>query len=187
MIGLIRLAVRLGVAALFVGRLIDAWLARQAGGGPPPPLSSLVVIDAPIERVWSELADIEGQPRWMHEMKSVRLLTPPPTGVGTRGEATVRILGIGVTDPVEVTEFQPPTRFAIRHEGTFTGSGIITLEPGADGTTTIVRWDETLVAPLYPHLWARLSAPVIGGIFQADLLRFRDLVEADTDGDDSDR
>lgn len=183
MIRLVRFAVRLGVAALFVGRLAEGWLARQAGGGPPPALSSLAVIDAPIHRVWAELADIEGQPRWMHEMKAVRLLTPPPVGVGTRGEATVRILGISTTDPVEVTEFMPPTRFAIRHEGAFTGGGVITLEPGADGTTTIVRWDETLIAPLYPHLWARLSAPIVGAIFQADLLRLRDLVEAGAEPD----
>ena len=79
---------------------------------------------------------------------------------------------------MEVTGFEPPVRFAIRHDGTFTGGGVITLEPGADGTTTIVRWDETLIAPLLPHVWARLAAPVLGGIFQADLLRLRDLVEA---------
>jgi hypothetical protein len=108
----------------------------------------------------------------------VRLLTPPPTGVGTRGEATVRVLGLAVTDPVEVTEFEPPTRFAIRHEGTFTGGGVITLEPGADGTTTIVRWDETLIAPLMPHLWRIAAEPVLGAIFQADLGHLRDLIEA---------
>ena len=180
---MIRGIVRLGLVGLVVGWVVEAWLTRRAGGGPPPPFRSLAVIDAPIDRVWAELADIEGQPRWMHEMKSVRLLTPPPIGVGTRGEATVRILGIAVTDPVEVTEFEPPRRFAIRHEGTFTGFGTITVEPGADGTTTIVRWDETLVAPLLPHLWARLSSPIVGGIFQADLLRLRDLVEAGTAGD----
>jgi uncharacterized membrane protein len=174
----IRALIRLAILGLIGGWLVDRWMRDQAGGGPPPPLSSLVVIDAPIERVWAELADIEGQPRWMHEMKSVRLLTPPPTGVGTRGEATVRIFGISVTDPVEVTEFEPPCRFAIRHEGAFTGGGVITLESGPGEATTVVRWDETLIAPLLPHLWARLSAPIIGGIFQADLGHFRDLVEA---------
>jgi uncharacterized membrane protein len=174
----IRALIRLAVLGLIGGWLVDRWLRDQAGGGAPPPTSSLVVIDAPIERVWTELADIEGQPRWMREMKSVRLLTPPPVGVGTRGEATVRIFGISVTDPVEVTDFEPPHRFAIRHEGAFTGGGVITLESGPDGSTTVVRWDETLIAPLLPHLWARLSAPVIGGIFQADLGHFRDLVEA---------
>ncbi len=175
---MIRGLVRLGLVGLVVGWVADQWLERRAAGGPPPPFASLAVIDAPIERVWSELVDIEGQPRWMHEMKAVSVLTPPPVGVGTRGVATVRIFGLAATDPVEVTAFEPPTRFAIRHEGTFTGGGLITLEPGADGTTTIVRWDETLIAPLLPHVWARLATPVLGSIFQADILRLRDLVEA---------
>ena len=35
-----------------------------------------------------------------------------------------------VTDPVTVTEFEPPHRFAIRHEGLFKGHGLITLEAG---------------------------------------------------------
>ncbi len=175
---MIRGLVRLGLVGLVVGWVVDQWLERRAAGGPPPPFASLAVIDAPIERVWSELVDIEGQPRWMHEMKAVEVLTAPPVGVGTRGVATVRIFGLAATDPVEVTAFERPTRFAIRHEGTFTGGGVITLEPGADGTTTIVRWDETLIAPLLPHVWARLASPVLGSIFQADILRLRDLVEA---------
>ncbi len=171
---------RLGLVGLVLAWIADTALRRRARGGSPEPFRSLAVIDAPIEHVWTELSDIEGQPRWMHEMKSVRMLTPPPVGVGSRGDATVRIFGLGVTDPVEITEFAPPTRFAIRHDGTFTGGGVITLEPGADHTTTIVRWDETLVAPALPHLWAAVAAPVMEGIFQADLLRFRDLVEAGT-------
>ena len=175
---MIRVLARLGLMGLVIGWIADRFLARRTGVGAPPPFASLVVIDAPIERVWAVLADIEGQPRWMREMKSVRLLTPPPTVVGTRGEATVRVFGLAVTDPVEVTEFEPPTRFAIRHEGTFTGGGVITLEPGADGTTTIVRWDETLIAPLMPHLWRVLAEPLFGTIFQADLGHLRDLVEA---------
>lgn len=175
---MIRPVLRLALAGAVAGWLADTWLRRRAQGGPPPPFSSLVVIEAPIERVWAALADIESQPRWMHEMKAVRLLTPPPIGVGTRGEATVRIFGLGTTDPVEITEFTPPHRFAIRHEGAFTGGGLITLEPGADGSTTIVRWDETLIAPILPYAWAILAAPVMTTIFQADLLRFRDLVES---------
>lgn len=175
---LIRRGLQLALVGFAAGWVIDRVLVAIEGEGPPPPIRSLIVIDAPIERVWAELADVEGQPRWMHEMKSVRLLTPPPVGVGTRGEATVRIFGISVTDPVEVTEFQPPQRFAIRHEGSFTGGGLITLEPGADGSTTIVRWDETLIAPVLPRFAGRLQAPVLGAIFQADLERFRAICEA---------
>jgi uncharacterized protein YndB with AHSA1/START domain len=175
---IIRRGLQLAALSFAIGWVLDRVLRRGDPDAPPPAVRSLIVIDAPIERVWTELADIEGQPRWMHEMKSVRLLTPPPVGVGTRGEATVRIFGVGVTDPVEVTEFTPPHRFAIRHEGTFTGSGLITLEPGADGSTTILRWDETLIAPVLPYLAARLQAPVFGAIFQGDLERFRAICEA---------
>jgi uncharacterized membrane protein len=170
--------IRLGVLGVGAGIVADQLLRRRAEGKPPAPIESLVVIDAPIERVWAVVADIEGQPRWMLEMKSVRLLTKGPIGVGTRGEATVRIMGMSTTDPVTITEFEPPTRFAVRHEGSFTGGGLVTLESGVDGTTTIVRWTETLVGPVFPYLGAIVQRPILGAIFQADLERLRELVES---------
>jgi uncharacterized protein YndB with AHSA1/START domain len=174
---LLRGAVRLGAVGLVVGWVVDTWLRRRADDAGPPPFSTRIVIDAPIERVWAVLADIEGQPRWMHEMKEVRL-EPGPVGVGTRGIATVRIFGLSSRDPVRITAFEPPTRFAIEHLGTFRGGGEITLQAGADGSTTIVRWEETLIAPALPYAWSVLAEPIMTGIFQADLRRLRDLVEA---------
>jgi len=76
-----------------------------------------------------------------------------------------------------VTEFTPPHRYAIRHEGLFTGGGLITLEAGADERTTIVRWEETLIPPLLPELGALVQAPILRSIFQADLHRLKRLVE----------
>ena len=110
-------------------------------------------------------------------MKRVDIEGPGAVGVGTRAEATVRILGISVSDPVEVTAFEPPVRFAIRHDGLFSGDGVITLEPGADGTTTIVRWTGTLIPPLLPELAAIAQAPVLRAVFQEDLRRLKRLVE----------
>lgn len=174
---MIRGAVRLALVGAGIAYALDRILADHSAGADPDPISSMVVIDVPIDRVWAELADVEGQPRWMHEMKAVRLLTPGPVGVGTIGEADVRVFGISVTDPVTITEFEPPHRFGISHDGTFKGGGRITLESGADGTTTIVRWDEVLIAPLLPYLGAMVMTPTLGGIFQADLVRLKELVE----------
>jgi uncharacterized membrane protein len=171
--GLARVAVLGGLAAVAADRL----LAGRRGVAAPQPLSMLVVIDAPIEQVWDVVADIPGQPRWMTEMTSVRILDEGPVRPGTRAEATVRILGIEVTDPVTITEVEPPRRYAIRHEGTFKGTGVITLEPGAGGSTTIVRWEETLVPPFLPDLGAVVGAPVLRSVFQADLERLKRLVE----------
>jgi uncharacterized membrane protein len=174
---------RLAALALLAGPALalalDRALAVRRGPASPAGLHMLVVIDAPIEATWAVVADVPRQPEWMREMKRVTIDTPGPVRPGTRAQATVRILGISVTDPVEITELEPPSRFAIRHEGLFTGGGVITLEPGADGTTTIVRWTETLVPPVLPEIGARVQAPVLTRIFQDDLHRLKRLVEAD--------
>lgn len=174
---MIRFVLRLAILGAAVSWVIETVLRRRAAGAPPEPVATRIVVDAPIERVWAVLADIEGQPRWMHDMKAVRMTTPGPVAVGSRGEATVRMFGLAVTDPVTVTEIDPPTRFAVRHEGTFTGTGTFTLEPGADGTTTIVRWEEALAPPVLPRVAAVAAAPVFYHVFQRDLERLRDLVE----------
>jgi uncharacterized protein YndB with AHSA1/START domain len=174
----IRGAIRLALVGAGISYALDRILKDQANGAEPEPIQSMIVIDAPIERVWEAVADIEGQPRWMTDMKAVRLGSTEPVGVGTTGVADVRILGMNVADPVTVTEFEPPHRFAIRHEGTFKGHGVITLEEGADGTTTIVRWEEMLIPPVLPHLAALAMTPTLAGVFQADLVRLKELVEA---------
>lgn len=176
---MIRALVRLGVVGAALAWIVDRWLADRRADAPPVPIRSLVVVDAPIERAWAVLADVEGQPRWMHDLRSVRIDTPGPVRAGTRAVGRVRILGVTVEDPVEITEFEPPSRFAIAHEGQFTGSGLITLEPGADGTTTIVRWEEVIVPPILPELASAVLRPILGEVFQADLQRFARLVEAE--------
>jgi len=173
----IRGAVRLALAGAGISYALDRVLANHSSGDGPDPIKSMIVVDAPIERVWEAVADIGGQPRWMHDMKSVQVLTSGPVGVGTEAVAEVRILGISVSDPVHITEFEPPDRFGISHDGSFKGHGLITLESGADGTTTIVRWDEVLIPPVLPHLGALAMSPTLGAIFQADLVRLKELVE----------
>jgi uncharacterized protein YndB with AHSA1/START domain len=177
----IRGAVRLALVGAGIGYALDRILSEQSHGTEPEPIHMMAVIDAPIERVWTEVADVEGQPRWMREMKAVRLSSAGPVGVGTVGEADVRIFGITATDAVTITEFEPPHRFGISHDGTIKGRGLITLEAGADGTTTIMRWDELLIPPVLPHLGALVMTPTLGGIFQADLVRFKELVETGSD------
>ena len=169
----------LGALLVPVSIVVDRLLAARRGANPPEPLRMLEVIDAPIDRTWAVVADVPRQVEWMQEMRDLRILSPGPIGAGTKGEATVRILGISVTDPVTITAVEPPTRYEIRHDGLFEGGGTITLEPGADGTTTIVRWEETLVPPLLPELGALLQAPILRSIFQADLRHLKRLVEAE--------
>ncbi len=176
--------VGLAGAAVGLAWAVDRWLGgrRDADDASalPDPIRSSVRIDAPIERVWVRLAEVERQPEWMHDLKSVRLTTPPPIGVGTRAVGLVRILGIGVSDPIEVTEFLPPHTYAIRHAGHFTGSGVFRLD-ALDDDRTRVTWDETLIPPILPHLLGLIQAPILGRIFQADIERLRDQLEFEAD------
>ena len=90
----------------------------------------------------------------------------------------MRILGIAVTDPVTITEFQPPTRFALTHDGTFKGGGVFDLEVGRgrDDDDRALGRDDHPAGPAAPWRDGRPAGPV-GSIFQADLERLRDLVE----------
>jgi uncharacterized membrane protein len=179
---MIRRTVATALGGLAAAVLLDRWLGGLSVDDEDRPIRvpirSRIEIDAPIAEVWARLADIERQPEWMAEMKAVRLLTPGPVGAGTRGEADVRILGITVGDPVEVVEFVPPHRFAIRHEGRFSGGGLITLDTLDGGRRTRVEWAETLVPPVLPNLGSIIQGPILGRIFQADLERLKVLVES---------
>ena len=166
-----------GVTGAFA---VDRWIGDLIARGEAidPVMKMAITIAAPIDDVWDTVSDIERQPLWMEEMKAVRLTTPGPVGVGTRGEADVRIFLVGIVDAVEVDVYDPPTRFGIRHVGRYTGGGRITLE-AIDRGRTLVRWDERLVPPIFPHLGQLLQKPVMGAIFQADLERLREIVESE--------
>jgi hypothetical protein len=172
----------LGVAVLgaLTAAITERWLMATSGAAgrtTPEPVTTFVVIDAPIERVWAALADVGAQPRWMRDIKSLRVFGENPIGVGTRAEATVRVFGIPVRDPVTIMEFEPPHRYGVRHEGLIRGHGVFELRSGSDDASTIVTWDETLVAPVLPFLWSLASRRIFQAVFQADLHRLRELVE----------
>ena len=132
---LLRLLIRIAPFIVTGAWLAERWLRDRSGDEAPAPIRTSIAINAPIERVWAVLSDIERQPEWMHDLKSVRLTTPPPVGVGTRAIGRVQVFGIAVEDPIEITAFEPPTRYAIRHEGLVSGGGDIRLVAGAATAT----------------------------------------------------
>ena len=160
-----------GIAAVFAERVLGD---RDHGG--PPPVRMSVRVHAPIDEVWRVLVDHELQRAWMLEMKDLRLIDADRLQLGTVAQATVRIGGIAVSDPVTVTAFDAPTRFGIAHEGLYTGRGEITLAPDGDDWTQ-VTWVEHLRAPVLPHVAATLQNPMFRMVFQADLGRLKRLVE----------
>ena len=158
------------VVELVLGRLIPTGVIRR------PEINLTIEIAAPRDTVWAYASDIARQPEWMHEMKRVEMLTPPPVQPGSRGRATVRIFGISTTDDVVITQFDPPSTFAIRHEGKFVGEGLLRFT-AIDESRTRIDWMEYLRPPLFANIGGFVQRPILGSIFRSDLRHLKRIIE----------
>lgn len=141
---------------------------------------------APPAAVWALLIDLERQPAWMHDLKSITASSESAPGVGFRAVGRVRMFGVTQEDPIEVTHFEPGRHFGLTHGGGFTGRADFWLEPLPGGRRTRVTWREELRPDArglgLPPVLGRvlrfidpLFGPVFEAIFRADLRRLREL------------
>jgi uncharacterized membrane protein len=158
------------IVELLLARLIRTGVIRR------PEINLTIEIAAPRSVVWAYASDIARQPEWMHEMKRVEMLTPPPVQPGSRGRATVRIFGISTTDDVVITQFDPPSTFAIRHEGRFVGEGLLRFT-SIDESHTRIDWMEYLRPPLFANIGGFVQRPILGAIFRSDLRHLKRILE----------
>jgi uncharacterized membrane protein len=143
----------------------------------PVHLVTSIDIRRPAEAVWAWLVDWEQLPRWMREMRSVRVLGTQREGVGVEAVATVRVGGVSTTDPIVVTRWEPPSVLEIEHRGWVRGVGYMELSPAEEGTH--VFWRESLVPPwgFLGRVGFRVYRPLLARTFARDLERLRALVE----------
>jgi uncharacterized membrane protein len=97
-----------------------------------------VVVERPPDEVFRFLTDLSNVPEWQSGAVDVKA-PEEPLGVGTTYVEVLRFLGKRFEATLEVTEFEPGRRFALR---TLTGPIPFrvrhTLEPvGSDGSTRI--------------------------------------------------
>jgi hypothetical protein len=94
--------------------------------------------------------------------------------VGSEVEAVTGVRGIGVTDRMEITVWEPPLRCEVRHTGRVVrGVGVFTVRPrGPDGAT--LEWTERLELPLgvLGRVGWTVLRPVFGWGLQCSLHRF---------------
>ena len=129
-------------------------------------LEERVAIAAPPEAVFAAVADWEGQSDW------VALTTVTADGgphrVGERLVAVTKLAGIGFSDPMEVTRFDPPSRIDVRHLGRVVrGTGTFLVSPAPGGAW--FTWAEDVEVPL--GVVGRLGFAVVGPAFRLLLRR----------------
>jgi len=102
------------------------------------------VIDAPIERVWSVVSDLDNEPKYWHGTKSIR-------NINKDGNTITREVTIAFRDSLckEMVTIEPMKRIDVNIlEGPMQGHKIITVED-IDGKTKVeVLWDIRLKGTL---------------------------------------
>jgi Polyketide cyclase / dehydrase and lipid transport len=129
-------------------------------------LEERVAIAAPPEAVFAAVADWEGQSAWV----AFTTVTAGggPHRVGERLLAVTRVAGVGFSDPMEVTRWEPPRRVDVRHLGrVLRGTGTFLVEPAPGGAWFV--WAEDLDLPL--GVVGRLGFAVTGPLFRLLLRR----------------
>lgn len=103
-------------------------------------------IEAPIQKVWDELANWEKQSDWMLQTK-VWVTSKIQSGVGTQISALTGVKSFGILDTMEVTSWQPPHVCDVIHTGrVIKGTGRFELT-AIDAARTRFDWSEEVIAP----------------------------------------
>src|SRR5215471_3317534 len=143
----------------------------------PTPLriAAQVTVAAEPAATWRAAVDWPRQRGWIWA-------TRVSGGHGTGAEVTGRtgIGPIGFTDPMVITEWDPPRRCVLRHTGALVrGTGIFEVAPR--GPRSEFRWIEDVQLPVPPtvgKLAGRVIAPIAGWGLRSCLRRFARLLPA---------
>lgn len=116
--------------------------------------TNTIRIDRPTPEVFAYLADPENIPQWNYAISETTKTSDGPVGVGT-SYRQVRTIPEESEEALEITEFEPDRRFAIRGDlGPFHGDVTYQLDPAQGGTIITNAMDlkaagaARLIAPL---------------------------------------
>ncbi len=132
-------------------------------------------VRAPVDRVWAVWSDLEAMPRWMRWIESVKTLNDPDLT-----DWTLAAQGFRFSWKARITTRVEAQQLHWESVGGLPTKGAVRFYPQADECTAV----KLSVTYELPGVLAPLMEPsILGGIvtkeLQANLDRFRDLVESD--------
>jgi len=118
--------------------------------------------DAPIERVWALIENVEDWPSWWRAVRKVEMLTAGDAdGIGTvRRLSWATALPYTIAFDVKLVRIEPGRLSEGRASGDLDGTGIWTLREEAGGTHVRYDWRVDVAKP-----WMRLFAPLLRPVF----------------------
>jgi hypothetical protein len=125
-----------------------------------------VEVGAPAGTTWLALTDWTRQGEWMLST-DVRVVEGNGRSVGSKLAAFTGVCGVGLTDTMEITTWEPPVRCGVRHVGTLIkGTGTFHVQARGPQRSTFV-WAEYLTLPL--GLIGTLGWPMVKPAFTLGL------------------
>lgn len=136
-----------------------------------------VIIEAPLQTVWEDVADLSTHVEWMSDAESIEFRSDTRSGVGTEMVVETRVGPLRTADVIEVTSWDPPTSIGVIHRGLVSGEGRFELTPMAGGTRFM--WVERLRFPwwLGGPVTAFLASPILAAIWRGNLIRLKQRIE----------
>jgi carbon monoxide dehydrogenase subunit G len=98
---------------------------------------SSIDINAPVEKVWALIDELEEWPRWMPSIRRIERISQGPLTVGSQLSVTAEVSGLTVTLVMTIIEFVPERNVVM--EGKALGTKLTrfyTLEP-VNGKTKV--------------------------------------------------
>lgn len=135
-----------------------------------------IVIQRPVVEVFAFLSDLTNAPQWQAGLLESRNLTQGSLGVGSKFSSVRKFLGRKVEGLVEITEYEPNSKFVIKSaSGTAPFEETYLFEPTSNGTKV------STVFELHTSGLMGLAEPMIVGSLKremdADFGDLKDLLE----------
>ena len=134
------------------------------------------------EQVFRQATAIEQWPTFLTGLSNVEVLEGGPMKVGTRFVETRKMFGKEASEEMEVTEFHPPTRYAV--EAASCGCRYFTdhqFQPSDEGTMMTLRFrsePQNILARLVSFLMTPMMKRTLEKCMRQDLLDLKTKIES---------
>jgi len=135
-------------------------------------IEASVIIDRPIEEVWTFISDISKIPKWITEVVELRQTSAGPLGVGATCDFREKMRNTTMTVSSRVTEYEPNRRLSFEHlSGPGKGSKITFSVDPIEGKTKFTNTNNMKFSGFYkllgPFVTPSLRRAVISGLGNA--------------------
>ncbi|MEI6735423.1 MAG: SRPBCC family protein [Actinomycetes bacterium] len=130
-----------------------------------------------VERLWSELEQIDRHVLWMADAEKITFTTAQERGLGTTFTCLTKVGPISLTDVMTITSWEALHSMGVRHSGIVTGEGLFTLQSSSAGST--LTWTEKLAFPWWMggKIGELLAKPILRALWKGNLRRLGTLLK----------